>query len=281
MLASLHDAQSVFFVLEVTAPSKLHACPRKIPGSAAASFLQCASPPFWLEELWNMSSKIAFLLDVDNTLIDNDSIIGDLKRHLAKEFTPDHQEHYWRIFDEHRAKYGFADYLGTLQRYRTEHECDPHFIKISLFLLEYPFADRLFPSSLKVIEHLGRQGTTIVYSEGDAVFQPHKVKCSGLYDAVEGRVLIYVKKNCRLDDVRKHYPAEHYVVVDDRLEILTELKKGSGGQITTIFVRQGHHARAKNVASLPPADATVESIGELLTFDRSASCLRDVFRAGQ
>jgi FMN phosphatase YigB (HAD superfamily) len=223
----------------------------------------------------NMSFRAAFLLDVDNTLLDNDKVIHDLKQHLAKEFSPDHQQHYWKVFDEHHAKYGFADYLGALQRYRADHECDPHFIKISLYLLEYPFAERLFPPSLKVIEHLQRQGTAIIFSEGDAVFQAHKVKRSGLYDAVEGRVMIYVHKQCRFADIHEHYPADHYVVVDDRLEMLTDLKKVGEKKITTVFVRQGHHARETDIASLPQADVMNESIGELLTFDLSKILHRD------
>jgi FMN phosphatase YigB (HAD superfamily) len=215
------------------------------------------------------SHKTVFLLDVDNTLLDNDTVIDDLKRHLSQEFKPDRQEHYWRIFDEHRSKYGYADYLGALQQYRIEHECDPHFMKISLYLLSYAFADRLYPASLEVIKRLGQWGPTVILSEGDVVFQPHKVHRSGLFEAVEGRVLIYIHKDCRLKDIQTEYPADRYVMVDDRLHILTAVKKSWGQRITTIFARQGHHAQKPVVASLPAADITIDSIEDLLHMDPS------------
>jgi len=213
------------------------------------------------------SQPVVFLLDVDNTLLDNDRVIADLKQHLSREFQADRQQHYWKIFDERRAKLGFADYLGALQQYRSEHECDPHFMKISRFLLEYPFDKRLYPESLAVIERLDKMGTTVILSEGDVVFQPHKVHRSGLFDAVDGRVLIYIHKDCQLGNVQDHYPAAHYVMVDDRLQILTAAKKKLGHNLTTVFARQGHHAFAAEAESLPPADMTIQSIGELLHFD--------------
>ena len=172
-----------------------------------------------------------FLLDVNNTLLDNDRIVEDLKDHLTQAFGVDRQQRYWAIFEKHREELGYADYLGALQRYRAENPRDPHFLCTSYYLLDYPFANRLFPGSLDVIEQLGNWGPTVILSDGDVVFQPRKVEQSGLYKAVEGRVLIYIHKEQNLDDVEKRYPAEHYVLVNDKLRILTAVKKVWGTQL--------------------------------------------------
>jgi len=215
-------------------------------------------------------SPIVFLLDVDNTLIDNDRVAADLKRHLTREVGAERQERYWAIFEALRAELGYADYLGALQRYRIEHPRDPHLLAVSSFLVNYPFANRLYPESLDVIDHLAAWGPTVILSDGDVVFQPRKVERSGLFDAVEGRVLIYIHKEQELDDVERRFPAEHYVLVDDKIRLLTAVKKVWGERLTTVFPRQGHYAHAADVATYPPADITVERIGELLRYDRSA-----------
>ena len=215
-------------------------------------------------------SPIVFLLDVDNTLIDNDRVAADLKRHLTREVGAERQERYWAIFEALRAELGYADYLGALQRYRVEHPRDPHLLAVSSFLVNYPFANRLYPESLDVIEHLAAWGPTVILSDGDVVFQPRKVECSGLFDAVEGRVLIYIHKERELDDVERRFPAEHYVLVDDKIRLLTACKKVWGERLTTVFPRQGHYAHAADVATYPPADITIARIGELLRYDRSA-----------
>ena len=220
-------------------------------------------------------SPIVFLLDVDNTLIDNDRIAGDLKRHLTREVGAERQERYWAIFEALRAELGYADYLGALQRYRIEHPRDPHLLAVSSFLVNYPFANRLYSESLDVIEHLAAWGPTVILSDGDVVFQPRKVERSGLFDAVESRVLIYIHKEQELDDVEGRYPAEHYVLVDDKVRILTAVKKIWGERLTTVFPRQGHYAHAADVATYPPADITIERIGELLRYDRSAFVRRE------
>lgn len=213
-------------------------------------------------------SKIVFLLDVDNTLLDNDRVVEDLKGYLHQEFGTDRGQRYWAIFEKHREELGYADYLGALQSYREENQCDPRFLETSFYLLDYPFADRLFPGSLEVIKHLGACGPTVILSDGDVVFQPRKVERSGLYDAVEGRVLIYIHKEEALDDVQRRYPAEHYVLVDDKLRILDAAKKVWGSRLTTVFPRQGHYARDPEIlAAYPPADITVEHIGDLLQYD--------------
>ena len=215
-------------------------------------------------------TPLVFLLDVDNTLIDNDRIAADLKRHLTREVGAERQERYWAIFEALRTELGYADYLGALQRYRIEHPRDPHLLAVSSFLVNYPFANRLYPESLDVLEHLAAWGPTVILSDGDVVFQPRKVECSGLFDAVEGRVLIYIHKERELDDVERRFPAERYVLVDDKVRILTAVKKAWGERLTTVFPRQGHYAHAPDVATYPPADITIERIGELLRYDRSA-----------
>jgi len=216
-------------------------------------------------------APIVWLLDVDNTLLDNDRITADLKRHLTQAFGAERQERYWAIFEAQRAELGYADYLGALQRYRAENPRDPHFLQVASYLLDYPFANRLFPGALDVIEHLSAWGPTVILSDGDVVFQPRKIQRSGLYEAVEGRVLIYIHKEQELDDVEKHYPARHYVLVDDKLRLLSAVKQVWGARLTTVFPRQGHYAHdPQALATYPPADVMVERIGDLLQYDLPA-----------
>jgi FMN phosphatase YigB (HAD superfamily) len=215
-------------------------------------------------------NRAVFLLDVDNTLLDNDRVAADLRRYLTREVGAERQERYWAIFEGLRAELGYADYLGALQRYRVEYPRDPHLLAVSSFLVNYPFANRLYPESLDVLEHLAAWGPTVILSDGDVVFQPRKVERSGLFDAVETRVLIYIHKERELDDVERRYPAAHYVLIDDKLRILTAVKAVWGRRVTTVFARQGHYAHAPDVASWPPADVTIERIGDLLRYDLSA-----------
>jgi FMN phosphatase YigB (HAD superfamily) len=213
-------------------------------------------------------ASVVFLLDVDNTLLDNDRVADDLKRHLTKAFGAERQERYWAIFEELRKQVGYADYLGALQRYREENPREPNFLQISFYLLNYHFANRLYPGSLDVIEHLGKWGPTVILSDGDVVFQPRKVERSGLYEAVEGRVLIYIHKEQELEDVERRYPARHYVLVDDKLRILTAVKEIWDARVTTVFPRQGHYALdAKALSAYPPADIAIERIGDLVQHD--------------
>lgn len=220
--------------------------------------------------------QVVFLLDVDNTLLDNDRIAADLRRHLTQAFGAERQQRYWAIFEELRGELGYADYLGALQRYRIENPRDPNLLEISSYLVEYPFANRLFPGSLDAIERLSGWGPAVILSDGDVVFQPRKVARSGLSEAVGGRVLIYIHKEQELDDVERRFPAEHYVLVDDKLRILTAVKKVWGSRLTTVFPRQGHYAYDPQiVAENPPADITIERIGELADFE-----LSDLLKAG-
>ena len=222
-------------------------------------------------------SKVVFLFDVDNTLLDNDRVTADLKGHLEMQVGPERAGRYWAIFEELRAELGYADYLGALQRYRVEHPRDPNLLTVSRFLINYPFADRLYPGALDVIAHVKQWGPAAILSDGDVVFQPLKVDRSGLFEAVDGHVLIYVHKERELDDVVARFPAEHYVLVDDKLRILAAVKAAWGARVTTIFPRQGHYALDPQVlARHPPADIAIDRIGDLLagpTFSPSSSPL--------
>ena len=215
---------------------------------------------------------VVFLLDVDNTLLDNDQVVADLRRHLEREFGAASAGRYWAIFEALRSELGYADYLGALQRYRSDAELgrcdDPRLLQISTFLVDYPFAERLYPRALDAIERLNAFGHTVILSDGDVVFQPRKVQRSGLWDATSGRVLIYIHKEQMLDSVQRHYPARHYMVVDDKLRVLAAMKKVMRDRLTTVFPRQGHYAMdPANVAAYPDPDLSVERIGDLVDFD--------------
>jgi FMN phosphatase YigB (HAD superfamily) len=212
-------------------------------------------------------TRVVFLFDVDNTLLDNDSIAADLQRHLASEVGAEGAQEYWRIFEQLRTELGYADYLGALQRYRSKHPHAPNLLYVSEFLINYPFAQRLFPDAFKVIEHVQQWGPAVILSDGDVVFQPLKISRSGLTNTVSGRVLIYVHKEQELDDVEERYPAQHYVLVDDKLRILAAVKKFWGSRVTTVFVRQGHYASdPKILATNPPANISIGRIGDLLQY---------------
>ena len=215
-------------------------------------------------------SPVVFLFDVDNTLLDNDRIAEDLRRHLGREIGDERQKRYWAIFEELRAELGYADYLGALQRYRAERPLDLGILAVSAFLIDYPFANRLYANSLDVLERCGSRGPTVLLSDGDAVFQPRKIERSGLSEAAGGRVLVYIHKERELEDVERRYPAERYVLVDDKLRILTAVKKAWGERVTTVGPRQGHYAHdPKEAAAYPPPDLAVDRIGDLLEYDLS------------
>jgi FMN phosphatase YigB (HAD superfamily) len=215
-----------------------------------------------------MASNTVFLFDVDNTLLDNDRVTADLKQHLQTEVGPERAQRYWEFFEAIRSELGYADYLGALQRYRIEYPRDPRLLAVSYFLMRYPFANRLFPGSIDAVEHVAKGGTAVILSDGDVVFQPHKVYRSGLYETFQGNVLIYVHKELELDDVEQRFPAGHYVMVDDKLRILQAMKAIWKSRLTTVFVRQGHYARdAKALAQYPPADVSLERIGDLVNHD--------------
>ncbi|MGZ5236030.1 MAG: HAD family hydrolase [Caldimonas sp.] len=222
-----------------------------------------------------MIAPLVFLLDVDNTLLDNDRIIADLRHHLEREFGVASSDRYWAIFEALRDELGYADYLGALQRYRAEAEGSEaaayRLLSMSTFLIDYPFTERLYPRALDVVARLGRLGPTVILSDGDVVFQPRKVRRSGLWDAVEGRVLIYIHKEQMLDTVQHFYPARRYVMVDDKQRVLTAMKEILRERLVTVFARQGHYAHdPANLARYPAADVSVEGIGDLLELDPSS-----------
>jgi FMN phosphatase YigB (HAD superfamily) len=212
-------------------------------------------------------ARTVFLFDVDNTLLDNDAVQNDLSAHLEREVGLASRDRYWEIFEELRAELGYADYLGALQRYRLEHQDDQQLLRISFFLLDYPFADRLYPGALAALAHCRAFGPTVILSDGDVVFQPHKVQRAGLWKAVEGRVLIYLHKERMLSAIEQRYPAEHYVMIDDKLRILAAMKDAWRERLTSVFARQGHYAHdAREIAAWPAADVTLAGIGELVNY---------------
>jgi FMN phosphatase YigB (HAD superfamily) len=221
-------------------------------------------------------SPVVFLMDVDNTLLDHDRVVADVRRFLDREVGRERQEAFFAIFDDIREELGYEDYLAALQRYRFENPHEPRLFALTSFLLDYPFANRLYPGSLDVLERLRTWGPTLIFSDGDVVFQPRKIERAGLRDAADG-VLIYVHKELDLDDVERRFPAERYVMVDDRLRMLSAVKMQWGKRVTTVFPRQGQHARdPKTLASFEPADLAIARIADLLSYD-----LAGVLNAGR
>ena len=217
-----------------------------------------------------MPQPVTFLVDVDNTLLDNDRIQEDLKDHLERSFGIAARDRYWAILEELFAELGYRDYIGALQRFRIEHPREVELLWMSSFLMDYPFRDRLFPRALEVLRHLSRIGPTVILSDGDVVFQPRKVERAGICDVVGRDVLIYIHKEAALDDVERRYPAAHYVLIDDKTHILAAVKQFWRERVTTVFVRQGQYAHdAKAVHAFPPADLIMEHIGDLIDFNVS------------
>jgi FMN phosphatase YigB (HAD superfamily) len=211
------------------------------------------------------AGRVTFLLDVDNTLLDNDRFAADLGDRLEQAFGASERERYWAIFGRLREQLGLADYLGSLQAFRTGLDDHPDLLAMSEFLLEYPFAARLFPRALEAVAYLNTLGRPVVLSDGDIVFQPRKIQRSGIWDAVGGRVMIYVHKERVLDHMQQRYPATHYVMVDDKPNLLAAMKSILKGKLTTVFVRQGHYGLAAESNSVDPApDMVIERIGDLI-----------------
>jgi FMN phosphatase YigB (HAD superfamily) len=214
------------------------------------------------------SDQTVYLFDVDNTLVDNDRIQADMASHLERAIGPERNRQYWALFEELRTQLGYADYLGALQRYRIEYPRDFHILAVSDFLINYPFANRLYPNSLDAVERCRQFGDAAIVSDGDVVFQPLKVRRSGLHEAFDGNVLIYIHKELELDDIAVRYPAAHYVFIDDKVRILSAVKQVWGARVTTVFPRQGHYALDQDeVAKYPTPDVTIERIGALIDYD--------------
>jgi FMN phosphatase YigB (HAD superfamily) len=217
-----------------------------------------------------MADDIVFLIDVDNTLLDNDRVQHDLRGYLAQEFGVEGRDRYWDIYTARFAELGYADYLGAVQQFRLGALNDPKALRLGEWLMSYPFADRLYPQAVEAVRHLSQWGKVVLLSDGDAVFQPRKVRRSGLWDALDGQVLIYVHKETMLEEIAQSYPARRYVMIDDKVRILAAMKQGWGDRLTTVFPRQGHYAFADDVASYTTPDLTVERIGNLLDYDLTA-----------
>jgi FMN phosphatase YigB (HAD superfamily) len=212
---------------------------------------------------------IVFLFDVDNTLLDNDQVQHDLGAHLISDFGQEAHDRYWALFEDLRSTLGYADYLGALQRYRLEDLHNPKVLRIANWLADYPFVQRLYPHAIEVVHHVNAWGPAVILSDGDAAFQPRKVERSGLWQAFEDNVLIYVHKEKALDDVERLYPARHYVMIDDKLRILEALKQSWADRVTTVFPRQGHYALdQQEVQRRRPADISINAIGDVLEFRR-------------
>jgi FMN phosphatase YigB (HAD superfamily) len=215
--------------------------------------------------------RVVFLFDVDNTLVDNDRVQAHLKEHLAQTYGDATRDRYWDILEELRQELGYVDYLGALERYRVEALHRPEVLRMSSWLVDYPFADRLYPGALDAVKHVQQWGNPVILSDGDAVFQPRKVERSGLWRIFDGRVLIYIHKEEELDDVARLYPADHYVMIDDKLRILSAVKKIWGERVTTVFPKQGHYALDPEIlAECPPADIELAKIGDLVSYDLPA-----------
>ncbi len=211
---------------------------------------------------------VVFLFDVDNTLLDNDGVQADLKAHLKQAYGADARDRYWEILEELRSELGYVDYLGALERFRVEEIYRPDVLRMSNWLVDYPFADRLYPGALDAVKHVQQWGPAVILSDGDAVFQPRKVERSGLWRAADDRVLIYIHKENELEYVERLYPANHYVLIDDKLRILAAVKKIWGERVTTVFPKQGHYALDPDVlAEYPPADIELAKISDLLSRD--------------
>jgi FMN phosphatase YigB (HAD superfamily) len=211
--------------------------------------------------------RIVVLIDCDNTLLDNDAVERDVSHHLDAEFGIEGRERYWKIFEQLTDKLGYADYLGALQHFRLGEARNTRLLLTASYLLYYPFAEKLYPGALAAIRHLRAWGTTVILSDGDVVYQPRKMQRSGLWEAVEGRVLVYIHKEKMLDAVAEQYPARHYVMIEDKLRILSSVKQQWGDRVTTIFVRQGHYAHDPGIAAYPAADVTIEGIADLVGLD--------------
>ena len=213
-------------------------------------------------------AKIVFLFDVDNTLLDNDAVQSDLREHLASQFGPEARDRYWTILEELRSELGYVDYLGALERFRLDEMHRPDVLRMSSWLVDYPFATRLYPGAVDAVRHVKQWGKAVILSDGDAVFQPRKVERSGLWREVDDNVLIFIHKEQELGDVERLYPADHYVLIDDKLRILAAVKSIWRQRVTTIFVKQGHYALdAKSLAEYPQADAVIDKIRDLVNFD--------------
>ncbi|MFN2465530.1 MAG: HAD family hydrolase [Candidatus Dormibacteria bacterium] len=209
-------------------------------------------------------ASLVFLIDIDNTLIDNDRVKADMEAQIRQLAGPSGSEDFWNLYEEVREELDYVDLPITLARFRAQRPDVRKFPQISAMLLGYPFEDALYPEALHVVEHLKRMGKVVVLSDGDPVFQPAKIARIGMADAVDSNVLIYAHKEQHLDEVTDLYPAEHYVVIDDKPGVLGRMKARLGPRVTTVQVRQGKYASVGAEEPGPAPDRTFAGIAGCL-----------------
>jgi FMN phosphatase YigB (HAD superfamily) len=224
------------------------------------------------------TNPLVVLLDVDNTLLDNDRFAVDLSAYLLKQFGADGRDRYWRLFAQRRDDLGYADYLGAVQAFRGGYDDDRDRLGLSAFVLDYPFAERLYPRALEVLAHLRACAPTVIFTEGDLVFQPRKLRSAGIWDAAGGQAIVCLHKTFALTLLHRRYPAAHYFMIDDKPALLAAMKRLLGTALTTVLVHQGQYARESSAgfqerrvpplpSTRPRPDLEIERIADLLGRD--------------
>jgi FMN phosphatase YigB (HAD superfamily) len=211
------------------------------------------------------TAALVFLLDVDNTLVDNDRVKKDIERAIASLVAVDRAARFWALYEEVRDEKGVVNFPETLRRFRRAFPNEPHAEDVDRSVLSIPFERYLYPRVFDVIARLWTLGDVTILSDGDRVYQPAKIALAGLLLATRGNVLVYEHKEDHLAEVQRRFPSLHYAHVDDKAGLLARTKVGFGSRATTIHVRQGHYASEHE--SGPPPDVTVERIADLLTLD--------------
>lgn len=210
--------------------------------------------------------SIVFLLDVDNTLLDNDRLKEDLQRRFLTLLGQERSDRFWQIYEEVRRDEDYVDYPLTFKRI-AEEQNDPELrTSLETVLEGLQFSSYLYPGVLGTLAYLRTLGTPVILSDGDQVFQPYKIRYSGLERAVDGHVLIYVHKEQELPRVFAHFPADHYVAVDDKPRILAALETECPTTFTTVLVLQGKYAVPG--AFTPAPDYVIDRIAALHSFSK-------------
>jgi hypothetical protein len=210
---------------------------------------------------------LVFLLDVDNTLLDNDRAKEDMAARVEDLVGAERAARWWELYEQVRQETDVVDYPRTLTRYRAVFPDEPRFPHLADFILGLPYAGYVYPGALETLTYLRTLGTTVIVSDGDAVYQAAKIARAGLAAAVDDHVLIFLHKEGRIEDVRQRYPAEHYLLIDDKLRILARLKGILGDLVTTLHVAQGHYASSER-GIYPAADLEVPSIAAVRQLGR-------------
>jgi hypothetical protein len=212
--------------------------------------------------------RLTFFLDVDNTLLDNDAAKREMDHRMDLLIGEEGSNRFWEIYEEIRTEQTVVDIPRTLARLSAEGE-DPEirFLLADLFM-RFPFANYVYPASSATIAYLRTLGTVAILSDGDAIYQTAKIFRSGLSAAVDGYAHVYAHKEEHLDELMGAFPADHYVLVDDKPGVIERVSARLTAPLTTIFVRQGRYADTAGPGPLASAGMTVESIGDLHGLDR-------------